>query len=182
MSEIKIYFNKNTKKLEERVKLKKLIITPNYSFPINRRNIFDFKYQKRYPGPGQYNITTNNKLIYTFDKNRGSKFGHSFKSIFDKFYKKSSKESDRLYEKYEEKLRYKERIYEERKRKIETLPEGSVYLAVLCEAADYSGALLDVLVNPLCVLVLYTYASAGTALAELSVDDLFHGHLRSVEL
>ena len=112
-----IYFNKNTKKLEERVKLKKLIITPNYSFPINRRNIFDFKYQKRYPGPGQYNITTNNKLIYTFDKNRGSKFG--FKSIFDKFYKKSSKKSDRLYEKYEEKLRYKERIYEERKRKKE---------------------------------------------------------------
>jgi len=120
MSEIKIYFNKNTKKLEERVKLKKLIITPNYSFPINRRNIFDFKYQKRYPGPGQYNITTNNKLIYTFDKNRGSKFGHSFKSIFDKFYKKSSKESDRLYEKYEEKLRYKEREYKERKRKIES--------------------------------------------------------------
>ena len=115
-----IYFNKNTKKLEERVKLKRQIITPNYSFPINRRNIFDFKYQKRYPGPGQYNITTNNKLIYTFDKNRGSKFGHSFKSIFDKFYKKSSKESDRLYEKYEEKLRYKEREYKERKRKIES--------------------------------------------------------------
>ena len=121
-----IYFNKNTKKLEERVKLKKLIITPNYSFPINRRNIFDFKYQKRYPGPGQYNITTNNKLIYTFDKNRGSKFGHSFKSIFDKFYKKSSKESDRLYEKYEEKLRYKERIYEERKRKIESFKKKEI--------------------------------------------------------
>ena len=133
MSEIKIYFNKNTKKLEERVKLKKLIITPNYSFPINRRNIFDFKYQKRYPGPGQYNITTNNKLIYTFDKNRGSKFGHSFKSIFDKFYKKSSKESDRLYEKYEEKLRYKERVYKERKRKIESFKkkEKNKYKPVL---------------------------------------------------
>ena len=133
MSEIKIYFNKNTKKLEERVKLKKLIITPNYSFPINRRNIFDFKYQKRYPGPGQYNITTNNKLIYTFDKNRGSKFGHSFKSIFDKFYKKSSKESDRLYEKYEEKLRYKERVYKERKRKIESFKKKEIhkYKAVL---------------------------------------------------
>ena len=120
-----IYFNKNTKKLEERVKLKKLIITPNYSFPKNRRNIFDFKYQKRYPGPGQYNIKTNNKLIYTFDKNRGSKFG--FKSIFDKFYKKSSKKSDRLYEKYEEKLRYKERIYEERKRKIESFKKKEIH-------------------------------------------------------
>ena len=109
-----IYFNKNTKKLEERVKLKKLIITPNYSFPKNRRNIFDFE-NRDYPGPGQYNIKTNNKLIYTFDKNRGSKF--AFKSIFDKFYKKSSKKSDRL---YEEKLRYKEREYKERKRKIES--------------------------------------------------------------
>jgi len=128
-----IYFNKNTKKLEERVKLKKLIITPNYSFPINRRNIFDFKYQKRYPGPGQYDIKTNNKLIYAFDKNRGSKFGHSFKSIFDKFYKKSSKESDRLYEKYEEKFRYKERIYEERMRKIENFKkkEKNKYKPVL---------------------------------------------------
>ena len=119
-----IYFNKNTKKLEERVKLKKLIITPNYSFPKNRRNIFNF-INRDYPGPGQYNIKTNNKLIYTFDKNRGSKFG--FKSIFDKFYKKSSKKSDRLYEKYEEKLRYKERIYEERKRKIESFKKKEIH-------------------------------------------------------
>ena len=125
-----IYFNKNTKKLEERVKLKKLIITPNYSFPKSERNFFTFKYQKRYPGPGQYNIKTNNKLIYTFDKNRGSKFGHSFKSIFDKFYKKSSKKSDRL---YEEKLRYKERIYKERMRKIENFikKEKNKYKPVL---------------------------------------------------
>ena len=90
-----IYFNKNTKKLEERVKLKKLIITPNYSFPKSERNFFAFECRRRCPGPGQYNIKTNNKLIYTFDKNRGSKFG--FKSIFDKFYKKSSKKSDRLF-------------------------------------------------------------------------------------
>ena len=126
-----IYFNKNTKKLEERVKLKKLIITPNYSFPKSERNFFAFECRRRCPGPGQYNIKTNNKLIYTFDKNRGSKFG--FKSIFDKFYKKSSKKSDRLYEKYEEKLRYKERIYEERKRKIESFKKKEIhkYKAVL---------------------------------------------------
>ena len=126
-----IYFNKNTKKLEERVKLKRQIITPNYSFPRTRRNIFNFKHQKRHPGPGQYNITTNNKLIYTFDKNRGSKF--AFISIFDIFYKKSSKKSDRLYEKYEEKLRYKERIYEERMRKIENFKkkEKNKYKPVL---------------------------------------------------
>ena len=123
-----IYFNKNTKKLEERVKLKRQIITPNYSFPKSERNFFTFKYQKRYPGPGQYNIKTNNKLIYTFDKNRGSKF--AFISIFDKFYKKSSKKSDRL---YEEKLRYKERIYKERMRKIENFikKEKNKYKPVL---------------------------------------------------
>ena len=126
-----IYFNKNTKKLEERVKLKKLIITPNYSFPKSERNFFAFECRRRCPGPGKYNIKTNNKLIYTFDKNRGSKFG--FKSIFDKFYKKSSKKSDRLYEKYEEKLRYKERIYEERMRKIENFKkkEKNKYKPVL---------------------------------------------------
>ena len=126
-----IYFNKNTKKLEERVKLKKIIITPNYTFPKSERNFFNF-INRDYPGPSQYNIKTNNKLIYTFDKNRGSKFGHS-KSIFDIFYKKSSKKSDRLYEKYEEKLRYKERIYEERKRKIENFKkkEKNKYKPVL---------------------------------------------------
>ena len=126
-----IYFNKNTKKLEERVKLKRQIITPNYSFPKSERNFFAFECRRRCPGPGHYNIKTNNKLIYTFDKNRGSKFG--FKSIFDKFYKKSSKKSDRLYEKYEEKLRYKERIYEERKRKIESFKkkEKNKYKPVL---------------------------------------------------
>ena len=83
MSDIKIYFNKNTKKLEERVKLKKLFLSPKYSF--GHRYIRTFKYPN-FPGPGNYDPKTNNKSIYTFDGNRGVRF--AFKSIFEKLYKK----------------------------------------------------------------------------------------------
>ena len=37
MSKINLYFNKNTKKLEETVFLKKNIIIPKFSFPKKRR-------------------------------------------------------------------------------------------------------------------------------------------------
>lgn len=114
MSDIKIYFNKNSKKLEERVKLKKLFLSPKYSF--GHRYIRTFKYPN-FPGPGNYDPKTNNKSIYTFDGNRGVRF--AFKSIFEKLYKKSPKKSDRLYKNLEEKLRYNERKYLERVRQKE---------------------------------------------------------------
>ena len=53
MSKINLYFNKNTKKLEETVFLKKNIIIPKFSFPKKRRFSSPIS---RSPGPGQYHI------------------------------------------------------------------------------------------------------------------------------
>ena len=109
MSEINLYFNKNTKKLEEKIKLKKIIVSPKYSLIKQRARPLNFQISpfpiSPYPGPGQYdyynsyNSFRNNKLISAFDKNHGFRMGKAerFKKLYKN--KKNTELNDSNYKK-----------------------------------------------------------------------------------
>ena len=81
MSKINLYFNKNTKKLEETVFLKKNIIIPKFSFPKKRRFSSSIS---RSPGPGQYHInvslTKNSICGIVFPKESKRYFSRDYRS------------------------------------------------------------------------------------------------------
>ena len=119
MSEINIYFNKNTKKLEEKIKLKKIIVSPEYSFIKQRARPSNFQISPfpipPYPGPGFYSYYNSyrsfkdNKLISTFDENRGFRMGKAER--FKKLYKNKRNGDESTFKKFPYNLRKEEKYF-----------------------------------------------------------------------